>query len=178
MLSEGAMFDWAGVYFQKVVRPDPALVTVGYVACMSTMALGRFLSDFFTHRFGATRMLQVSSALITSGLLLAVALPRLVPAVIGFLLVGFGIASVVPLSYSAAGRATTVSPGVALALVSTIGFLGFLLGPPLIGFLAQLSSLRVAMGAVAVVATGVGILASLPTPAPTPEREPVPVPAA
>lgn len=178
MLSEGAMFDWAGVYFQKVVRPDPALVTVGYVACMSTMALGRFLSDFFTHRFGATRMLQVSSALITSGLLLAVALPRLVPSVIGFLLVGFGIASVVPLSYSAAGRATTVSPGVALALVSTIGFLGFLLGPPLIGFLAQLSSLRVAMGAVAVVATGVGILASLPTPAPTPEREPVPVPAA
>ena len=165
MMSEGAMFDWAGVYFQKVVQPDPALVTAGYVACMSTMALGRFLSDYFTHRFGATRMLVISSGLITSGLLLAVGFPYLVPAVAGFLLVGFGIASVVPLSYSAAGRSTTVSPGMALALVSTIGFLGFLLGPPLIGFLAQLFTLRFAMGAVAVVAMGVGILASLPEPA-------------
>jgi MFS family permease len=175
MMSEGAMFDWAGVYFQKVVRPDPALVTAGYVACMSTMALGRFLSDYFTHRFGATRMLQISSGLITSGLLLAVGFPYLVPAVAGFLLVGFGIASVVPLSYSAAGRSTTVSPGVALALVSTIGFLGFLLGPPLIGFLAQLFTLRAAMGAVAVVAMGVGILASLPAveSVPVAEAEPV-----
>lgn len=173
MLSEGAMFDWAGVYFQKVVRPDASLVTAGYVACMGAMALGRFLSDYFTHRYGATRMLQISSALISSGLLLAVALPYLVPAVLGFLLVGFGIASVVPLAYSAAGRSTTVSPGVALALVSTIGFLGFLLGPPLIGFLAQLSNLRLAFAAVAMVATGVGILASLPVPAQRPKPAPV-----
>jgi MFS family permease len=175
MMSEGAMFDWAGVYFQKVVRPDAALVTAGYVACMSTMALGRFLSDYFTHRFGTVRMLQLSSGLIVSGLLLAVGFPYLVPAVAGFLLIGFGIASVVPLSYSSAGRATSVSPGVALALVSTIGFLGFLMGPPLIGFLAQLFSLRTAFGLVAIVATGIGVLASLPNPVPvaTPQAEPV-----
>lgn len=175
MMSEGAMFDWAGVYFQKVVRPDAALVTAGYVACMSTMALGRFLSDYFTHRFGTMRMLQLSSALIVSGLVLAVGFPHLVPAVAGFLLIGFGIASVVPLSYSSAGRATSVSPGVALALVSTIGFLGFLLGPPLIGFLAQLFSLRTAFGLVALVAMGIGVLASLPNPVPvaTPQAEPV-----
>ena len=163
-ISEGAMFDWVGVYFQKVVRPNPALITSGYVACLSTMALGRFLSDYFTHRFGSMRMLQVSSALIVTGLLLAVGLPYLVPAVSGFLLIGFGIASVVPLTYSAAGRATTVSPGVALALVSTIGFLGFLLGPPLIGFLAQFFGLRLALAAVAIAALGVGVLASLPVP--------------
>jgi MFS family permease len=160
MLCEGAMFDWAGVYFQRVVRPDPALVTSGYVAAMSTMALGRFLADYFTHRFGAVRMLQLSSGLISSGLLLAVALPYLVPAVGGFLLVGFGVAAVIPLSYSAAGRSTKVSAGVALALVSTLGYSGFLLGPPLIGFLAQWSSLRVALAVVAVVAVGIGVLAS------------------
>jgi MFS family permease len=160
MLCEGAMFDWAGVYFQRVVRPGPALVTAGYVAAMSTMAIGRFLADYFTHRFGAVRMLQVSSGLIASGLLLAVALPYLVPAVGGFLLVGFGIASVVPLSYSAAGRSTKVSAGVALAMVSTLGYSGFLMGPPLIGFLAQLSNLRVALAVVAVVAIGIGLLAS------------------
>ncbi|WP_236704833.1 hypothetical protein [Hymenobacter sp. AT01-02] len=94
-------------------------------------------------------MLQISSALITAGLLLAVLWPAFIPSVVGFLLVGFGIASVTPLAYSAAGRATTVSPGVALAMVSTIGYLGFLLGPPLIGLVAEVSSLRVSFALVA-----------------------------
>ena len=159
MLSEGAMFDWAGVYFQRVVRPGPALVTVGYVACLGTMAAGRFASDYLTRHLGPVRLLRLSSGLVVSGLALAVSFPSLVPATAGFLLVGFGIAAVVPLAYAAAGRATSVSPGVALALVSSIGFLGFLLGPPLVGLLGQHFGLRVALGAVAVVASGVGALA-------------------
>ncbi|WP_230471144.1 MFS transporter [Hymenobacter jejuensis] len=161
MLCEGCMFDWSGVYFQKVVHAEKAMVASGYVACMSTMALGRFVSDYFTHRFGATRMMQVSSLLITIGLLLAVAFPYLMPSLIGFLLVGFGIASVTPLSYSAAGRATTVSPGVALAVVSTLGYLGFLFGPPLIGLLAEAFSLRVSFTLVAVMGMLVGILSAI-----------------
>ncbi|MBX0289299.1 MFS transporter [Hymenobacter sp. HSC-4F20] len=165
MLCEGCMFDWSGVYFQRVVRPDATLVTAGYVACMSTMALGRFISDLFTHRYGTNRMLQLSSLLITAGLLLAVAWPAFIPAVLGFLLVGFGIASVTPLAYSAAGQATTVSPGVALAMVSTIGYLGFLLGPPLIGLVAEVSSLRVSFALVAGLGAAIGILAALPAPA-------------
>lgn len=164
MLCEGCMFDWSGVYFQRVVQPDATLVTAGYVACMSTMALGRFISDYLTHRLGSRRMLQFSSLLITMGLLLAVAWPAFVPAVAGFLLVGFGIASVTPLAYSAAGRATTVSPGVALAMVSTIGYLGFLLGPPLIGLVAEVSSLRVSFALVAGLGAAIGIIAALPTP--------------
>ncbi|WP_022823299.1 MFS transporter [Hymenobacter norwichensis] len=172
MLCEGCMFDWSGMYFQRVVRPDATLVTSGYVACMSTMALGRFLADYFTHRFGAARMLQVSSALIASGLLTAVVFPYLVPAILGFLLVGFGIASVTPLAYSAAGQAQTVSPGVALALVSTIGYLGFLSGPPLIGLLGEIFNLRISFALVAVVGAAVGVLAAgiaiKPKPVPTP----------
>ncbi|WP_375435043.1 MFS transporter [uncultured Hymenobacter sp.] len=160
MLCEGCMFDWSGVYFQRVVQPDATMVTSGYVACMSTMALGRFLSDYFTHRFGAARMLQISSTLISLGLLTAVLLPYLVPAIIGFLLVGFGIASVTPLAYSAAGQARTVSPGVALALVSTIGYLGFLLGPPLIGLLGEVFNLRISFALVAVIGAAVGVLAA------------------
>lgn len=161
MLSEGAMFDWAGVYFQRAVRPGPALVTVGYVACLGAMAAGRFGSDYLTRHLGPVRVLRLSSALIVTGLLVAVTFPHLGPATAGFLLVGFGIASVVPLAYAAAGRATSVSPGVALALVSTIGFLGFLLGPPLVGLLGQHFGLCVALGAVAVVASGVGALSQL-----------------
>ncbi|MBC8085587.1 MAG: MFS transporter [Hymenobacter sp.] len=160
MLCEGCMFDWSGVYFQRVVQPDAAWVTSGYVACMSTMALGRFLADYFTHRYGPARMLQVSSALITSGLLIAIVFPYLVPAIVGFLLVGFGIASVTPLAYTAAGQAGTVSPGVALALVSTIGYFGFLLGPPLIGLLGEVFNLRVSFALVAVIGAAVGVLAA------------------
>ncbi|QJX48215.1 MFS transporter [Hymenobacter taeanensis] len=171
MLCEGCMFDWSGVYFQKVVRPDATLVTAGYVACMSTMALGRFISDYFTHRLGTNLMLQISSALITVGLVTAVVWPAFVPSVVGFLLVGFGIASVTPLAYSAAGQSTTVSPGVALAMVSTIGYFGFLLGPPLIGFVAEISSLRVSFALVAGLGAAIGVLAALPSPTRKPAKQ-------
>lgn len=172
MLCEGCMFDWSGVYFQRVVRPTADLVTAGYVACMSTMALGRFISDYFTHRFGTSRMLQISSGLIAGGLLLAVVWPAFVPSVAGFLLVGLGIASVTPLAYSAAGQSTTVSPGVALAMVSTIGYLGFLLGPPLIGLVAEVSSLRVSFGLVAGLGAAIGVLAARRVPV---QKHPKPV---
>ncbi|WP_128547327.1 MFS transporter [Larkinella soli] len=149
MICEGAMFDWSGVYFRKVVMADPAWIGAGYTAFMSTMALGRFLADWFTSRFGLKRTLQLSGLLIASGLLISVLMPYLGPSIVGFFLVGFGVSSVVPLVYSAAGKSTTMSPGVALAAVSTIGFLGFLIGPPLIGLVAGATSLRISFSIIA-----------------------------
>lgn len=75
MLCEGAMFDWGGIYFKKVVLAKPALVGVGYTAFMSTMALSRFVADYFTHRYGFKRIIQASGIIIMSGLLLAVLMP-------------------------------------------------------------------------------------------------------
>jgi MFS family permease len=158
LLCEGCMFDWSGVYFQQVVHADKAWVTSGYVAFMSTMALGRFGSDFLTSHLGVARVLQLSSALICLGLLTAVLLPGLPTALLGFLLVGFGTSSVIPLTYSAAGRVKGMSPGIALALVSTVGFFGFLAGPPLIGLLAQVSSLRLSFAFVALMGATIGLL--------------------
>lgn len=149
MLCEGAMFDWSGVYFRKVVKADPAWVGAGFTAFMSTMAAGRFIADWFTSRYGIKRVLQLSGVLISLGLGVAVALPALQTAIIGFLLVGVGVSSVVPLVYSAAGKSKVLSPGVALAAVSTIGFLGFLIGPPLIGIVAGFSSLQVSFSIIA-----------------------------
>lgn len=143
MICEGAMFDWSGVYFKKVVMADEAWVGAGYTAFMGTMAFGRFFADWFTVRFGLKRILQFSGILTASGLLIAVLFPNLVTAIIGFLFVGFGVSSVVPLIYSAAGRSKVLSPGVALAAVSTIGFLGFLCGPPIIGLVAGATSLKI-----------------------------------
>lgn len=160
LLAEGTMFDWSGVYFKKIVQAPPARVGWGFAAFMSTMATGRFIADWFTNRFGRTRTLQLSGLLTTAGLTLAVALPSLLTAALGFMLVGFGVSSVVPLVYSAAGRSRTMPAGVALAAVSTVGFAGFLLGPPVIGLVAGLSSLRVSFAIIALMGLCVAALAA------------------
>lgn len=159
LLAEGTMFDWSGVYFRKIVQAPPARVGLGFAAFMSMMATGRFIADWFTNRFGRVRTLQLSGLLTTAGLSLAVALPGLSTAVAGFMLVGLGVSSVVPLVYSAAGRSRTMPAGVALAAVSTVGFAGFLLGPPVIGLVAGLSSLRVSFAIIAVMGLAVAALA-------------------
>ncbi len=160
MICEGAMFDWSGIYFSKIVQPGPGWVTVGYTAFMSTMAAGRFVGDWVAFKLGMKRMLQLSGLCTTSGLLLAVILPQFITATIGFMLVGAGVSSVVPMVYSAAGKSKKMSPGVAIAAVSTVGYMGFLFGPPFIGFIAQASSLRVSLGLIAVMGTLIAVLAA------------------
>lgn len=159
LLCEGAMADWSGVYFKKIVVAPAALITLGYVAFTGTMALGRFLGDWVVTKLGVKRMLQISGTMISSGLLISVIFPYLFSATAGFLLVGFGVSSVVPIVYGLAGKSTTMSPGTALAAVSTIGFLGFLIGPPVIGFIAQLISLRWSFAFIALLGFGTALLA-------------------
>jgi len=159
LLSEGTMFDWSGVYFKKIVLAEKAQVGLGFSAFMAMMATGRFIADWFTDKFGRARTLQLSGLLTTVGLTLAVAFPTLLVASIGFMLVGLGVSSVVPLVYSAAGRSRTMPAGVALAAVSTVGFAGFLLGPPLIGLVAGATSLRVSFAIIALMGLAVAALA-------------------
>jgi MFS family permease len=160
MICEGAMFDWSVIYFKKVVIAPIALQGAGFTAFMFTMAGGRFIADFFSHRFGLKRTLQVSGTLTTTGLLIAVIFPYLYTAIAGLMLVGAGVSSVVPMVYSAAGKSKTMSAGVALAAVSTIGFVGFLIGPPIIGFIAGLATLRASFIFIALMGTSVIILSS------------------
>jgi len=160
MICEGAMFDWSGVYFQKVIQPPQGLVAAGYTAFMATMASGRFIGDWFATKKGIKIMLQISGALTAMGLLIAIIFPYLITAIIGFLFVGAGVSSVVPLVYSAAGKSKVLSPGLALAAVSTIGYLGFLFGPPFIGFIAQASSLRVSLGLIAIMGLAITVMAT------------------
>lgn len=159
MLCEGAMADWSGIYFKKVVQANPSFTTLGYVAFTGTMALGRFLGDWLVTKTGVKRMLQLSGTIITSGLLVAILFPYLLTATTGFLLVGFGVSSVVPIVYGLAGKSTTMSASAALAAVSTIGFLGFLIGPPIIGFIAQAINLRWSFTLIALLGFGTAILA-------------------
>lgn len=142
MATEGTMFDWSGVYFHEIVKAPEKWTTLGYAAFMIMMALGRFVGDRFIERFGKQRVLQVSGILMGSGLLISVFFPELVICTMAFMLIGIGVACTVPTVYSVAGQHKTINAGVAIAMVSSISFLGFLLGPPLIGYIAELFDLR------------------------------------
>ena len=158
MICEGAMFDWSGIYFQKVVKANKDWIGAGYTAFMLTMAAGRFIADWVVSKFGFTKTIRISGLLIATGLGLAVVFPYLSTAITGFFIVGFGVSSVVPLVYSEAGRSKIVSPGVALAAVSSIGFLGFLIGPPMIGIVAGLFSLRISFLIISIIGIVVMII--------------------
>ncbi len=161
LLSEGCMFDWSAVYFKQVIEAEEELVTAGYMAFMGMMATGRFVSDYFTNRYGVSVIIQASGLLIFLGLLIAVLFPNLITGIAGFLLVGAGTSSVIPLTFTQVGKVKGFTSGIALATVSTIGYFGFLSGPPLIGFVADLFSLRASFTLVALVGLTITAIVAL-----------------
>ncbi len=160
MASEGAMFDWSGIYFQDVVKAPASLVILGYTSFMIMMAAGRFLADFLISKIGRQLLLQICGAMISLGLFTSVIFPYLIPSTIGFMLVGLGVSSIVPTVYSAAGRHTKVPPGIALATVASVSFLGFLMGPPLIGFISEAAGLRYSFAVIGVFGIGIAFMVS------------------
>ncbi|MBX0334257.1 MFS transporter [Pontibacter sp. HSC-14F20] len=138
---EGGMFDWSGIYFQQVVGEE--VFTAGYLIFMSFMALSRFVSDRIIEKIGMERTYVLSASLIFSGIALAILFPSFWPAMIGFSLVGFGTASVIPMTYTLAGASKKYSPGIAISMIVTFGIVGMLMGPPLIGYLAHAFNLKV-----------------------------------
>ncbi|UYQ93751.1 MFS transporter [Chitinophaga horti] len=159
MISEGTMYDWSTVYFARAIEAPPGLVPLGFQAFTLATTTGRFTGDWLAHRYGINKILTVSGILTASGLLMSALFPHIITAVIGFFLVGLGVSAVIPLVYSEAGRSKTMSPSMALAAVTTLGFFGFLLGPPLIGFIAHASGLRTSFAVVAVMGLMITVLA-------------------
>jgi MFS family permease len=136
------MFDWSGVYFKDVVLAPQSLVVLGYASFMVMMAAGRFLGDRVISTIGRRRTMQASGIIISMGMFLSVFFPGIVTATIGFMMVGLGVSTNIPSVFSIAGRHEKIPPGIALAMVSSVSYLGFLMGPPLIGYISSLSSLR------------------------------------
>lgn len=140
-ICEGGMFDWSGIYFQEVIGLD--IFTSGYLIFMTFMALSRFFSDRIIDRIGMSRTYIISAILIVSGIGLAILFPYFWPAMIGFSLVGFGTAAVIPMTFTLAGASKKYSPGMAISIIGTYGMVGMLIGPPLIGYLAHAFNLRI-----------------------------------
>ena len=146
MACENTMYDWSAIYFGKVIHVDKATATGGFVIYMIAMTTGRFVGDASVNRFGIKNILRFSGVFIFCGLLLSVLFPYVPTAIAGFILVGLGVSCIVPMVFQMAGKSTTMSSGTALASISSIGYLGFLIVPPFIGFIAQAAGLRWSFG--------------------------------
>jgi MFS family permease len=149
MACENTMYDWSGIYIRQVLHGTKAVATIAFVVYMVAMTTGRFIGDGMADRFGIQRVLAASGLLITAGFVIIVSSPFIPFTLFGYLLTGFGVSCVVPFVFSLAGKIPMSNPGAALASISSLGYLGFLLVPPMIGYVAQATSLRVSFAIIA-----------------------------
>ena len=158
MVIEGAMGDWSGLYLRDDLHADPSLASIGFAGFSAGMAGGRLFGDRLADRFGGSLVVRAGGALVVvalGGLLLA---GEPAVAVVGFTLVGLGVSNSVPLLFSAAGRVPGTDSAPALAAVFTMGYTGFIAGPPVIGILADLISLPAALALLCAAAGAVAVL--------------------
>jgi fucose permease len=148
LIVEGAMYDWTAVYMREVTLAGGAYVGAGYAAFSVGMATGRFSGDPVRARFSEGALVLASCALCLAGLGVALALPHVWTALAGFLVCGLGMANLIPVMFSSAGRAALAAGGSAsngLAVTTRLAYVGLLVGPVIVGFIAHRLDLRTAL---------------------------------
>ncbi|SMX31503.1 MFS transporter [Actibacterium lipolyticum] len=151
-IGEGGIADWSAVYLQSVTGVTQAKAALGYVVFSVAMVAMRLAGDRVVQTFGPLKTARLAGVAATVGVMIAVGFGTYATALIGFVLMGLGYALIVPLAFSRAANDPMVPQGVAIASVATLGYGGILLGPPVIGFVAEATSIRVAFGILAVLA--------------------------
>jgi MFS family permease len=159
-MAEGAMADWSSLYYRQTLKDTAGVSTTGYVAFTLSMALGRLAGDRIIDVLGYRKTLMSNGLLIAAGLCIALIWPEPVMVITGFAAVGLGVSSVIPIAYMIAGRTGSMAPAAALASVSAIGFTGFLIGPPTIGLIADVSSLSWGLALVGLLGICITILSA------------------
>jgi MFS family permease len=159
-LSEGAIADWTAIYLRQVLRAGPGLAAMGYAVFSAAMAVFRLCGDWITNRLGFAWTVRGGALLAACGLSSALLVHSPYWALPGFALVGAGFSSIIPLVFAAGGRIKAVSEGAGVAAVSGLGYLGFLMGPTAIGFISELTSLRMGLGLIVVLSLLAGSLVS------------------
>ncbi len=146
MLAEGAMADWSTNFMREVVEASPSLAPLGLTAFSLAMVIGRFLGDQARMFFGDQPLINISSMLAIAGLILIISGLSVVISIFGFFLAGIGLSVIVPIVYSKAGNTPGIDAGTGISMVTTIGYSGFMVGPPVIGYLADWKGLQIAYG--------------------------------
>ncbi|MDX1415844.1 MAG: MFS transporter [Candidatus Promineifilaceae bacterium] len=149
-IGEGAMADWSAVFLSQSLKTTAAMAALGFAAFSFTMTIGRLLGDRLAVSFGPESIVRIGGFLAGGGILAAIVTNEPIVVLIGFAAVGAGLANVIPLAFSAAGRLSQLPAGVGIAGVASIGYAGFLAGPPVIGLVAEGTSLRFALLIVAI----------------------------
>jgi MFS family permease len=147
-LVEGAIADWSALYLRSTIGAGAGTSAAGYAVFSAAMAMGRLCGDFLRRRIGPATLIRAGSVIAAVGMAIALAVPHAAPAILGFLLVGAGCSIVVPIVFAAAGAIGKPAAGAALAFVTMSGYGGLFAGPPLIGFVADWTSLRAALSVV------------------------------
>lgn len=141
MASEGAIVDWSALYLEKVSKADISIIGLGYTVFSVTMALGRFLADEISSRYGSKELIVFGSLIGSLGFG-GVLLVSPIVTILGFGLVGLGLSVIVPELLRLGGKTKGIDASQGISFISGIGFLGFLVGPVLLGFLADISTLK------------------------------------
>ena len=160
-LAEGASGDWSALYLHRSLGTSPPVAATAYAAFSIAMALGRLNGDWLTARLGAIVVLRFGGGLAAIGLAAALVFGQPTVAIVGFGLVGLGLANIVPTLFSAAGRSRSSAPRVAIAAVAFAGYSGIVAGPPLIGFAAQAFTLTRALVIVVACCVLIAVLAPM-----------------
>jgi MFS family permease len=148
LLAEGAIGDWSAIHLADALRASEGTAVAGLAAFSATMTIGRLFGDRVTKRLGSVAHLRGGALVAAAGIVVAATAPSVPVAVAGFAFAGIGLSALFPLMVRAASDRGGAAPGPAIAAVSTAGYGGLVTGPPLIGFLAEATSLRFALGAV------------------------------
>jgi predicted MFS family arabinose efflux permease len=145
MLCEGAMADWISLYFKEYSPNSPFPITIGFSFFAAAMVIGRFLGDTLSLNYKISTILILNGIILSLGMLITLLFPSIYLKIAGCFLTGIGISTIVPLIYSQAGNQKEIMPSIAIAGVSTIAYIGFLLGPVLIGYLSNFVGLDKAL---------------------------------
>jgi len=148
-LAEGAIADWSTLYMKEDLHADLSIAGWGYSAFAMMMALGRFMGDDLTHRIGSRKILIGGNLLVTLsiGSLLMLAHPWI--AIAGFAVAGLGFSTIIPVVFSEAAKTPGMNTAANMSAIGSVGYFGFLIGPPMIGFVAESLSLPKALGILA-----------------------------
>ena len=147
-ISEGAAGDWGGVLARDAFGATPFISTLPYIVFCTAMIIGRFSGDYLAHRFGASLVIAAGGIISGTGLTVGLIVGGIPAIMVSWFLLGIGLSVVIPLMFSAAGTlaskkyAGVIAPSEAVAKVSGVSYFGFVIGPPLIGFIADIVELR------------------------------------
>ena len=145
MTGEGSMSDWSAIYMHTIGGKSESFSGIAFFSFSAAMTIGRLTGDYFINRAGRQKLLLINCFIAICGLSLALAIPSVFTIILGFFMIGIGLSTIVPVVYSTAGNIKDIDPSAGIAVASTIGYTGFFIGPPTIGYLSDHFGLRVAL---------------------------------